>query len=386
MADLSTKSVRQKLKKRRDPYWMRLHKFCHLGFRRGPDTWIARFTRRGNSGYKYEFRALEGATDFDSAKDAAEAWFEKMGSPAARVIRRGTVRDALETYLTFLEEQGRGDTAINAESNHFKVTLWSDRLAVIPLEDLTRQDFREWRERLRNGRQNRTVNRHVRAVVAGLNRAVKEGHAGNPDAWAIEPLADDAEAAGESTVFLKPSHRKAIIDAASAAAGDFLRAIEYTGGRPGELAAATVADFDASDGTLTLRHKKGRPARLRPRAVVLGRDAVKFFKAQAKGKMPAAPLLVDGERQPWGRHRWADDVQKAIAAVNANARGGKRIPKGTSAYSFRHARISELLQTYGIDPLTVAQQTGTSLRMIEQNYFKFIAPALREKLAALVQS
>jgi len=383
LPNLTTKSVRQKLKVRRDPYWMRMHKFCHLGFRRGPDTWIARFTRRDNAGYKYEFRALDGATDFDSAKDAAETWFEKMGSPAARVVRRGTVRDALETYLKHLEEQGRSDTARNAEFNHFKVTVWSDRLASIPLEDLTRQDFREWRERLRDGRQNRTVNRHVRAVVAGLNRAVKEGHVGNPDAWAIDALADDAEVGGETTVSLKPSQRQAIIRAASPAAGDFLRAIDYTGGRPGELAAATVADFDAGDGTLTLRHKKGRPARLRPRSVVLGRDAVMFFKAQAKGKMPAAPLLVDGERQPWGRHRWAEDVQKAIAAVNAKARGAKRIPKGTSAYSFRHARISELLQAYGIDPLTVAHQTGTSLRMIEQNYFRFIPPSLRDKLAAI---
>jgi len=41
------------------------------------------------------------------------------------------------------------------------------------------------------------------------------------------------------------------------------------------------------------------------------------------------------------------------------------------------------LQDYHIDPLTVAAQTGTSVRMIEANYYKFIAPALREKLAKL---
>lgn len=76
-------------------------------------------------------------------------------------------------------------------------------------------------------------------------------------------------------------------------------------------------------------------------------------------------------------------VQEAIAAVNKSAKGKARIPKGTSAYTFRHCRISELLQTYGKDPLIVAQQTGTSARMIEQNYFKFIAPALPDKLAAI---
>jgi integrase len=160
-------------------------------------------------------------------------------------------------------------------------------------------------------------------------------------------------------------------------------AIEFTGGRPGELAGATVADFDNKAATLTLRHKKGRPAKLRPRAVVLSDDGLAFFKQMARGKTPAAPLLRDPNGETWGRHKWADEVQAAITSVNIKAKGASRIPFGSSAYTFRHARISELLQDYGVDPITVAQQTGTSTRMIEQNYFKFIAPALREKLSAI---
>jgi len=41
------------------------------------------------------------------------------------------------------------------------------------------------------------------------------------------------------------------------------------------------------------------------------------------------------------------------------------------------------LQVYAVDPLTVAAQTGTSLRMIELTYFKFIRSAMLEKLATL---
>jgi hypothetical protein len=37
---------------------------------------------------------------------------------------------------------------------------------------------------------------------------------------------------------------------------------------------------------------------------------------------------------------------------------------------------------YGIDPLTVAQQTGTSLAMIEKAYFRFIPSAMKVKLEA----
>lgn len=361
---------------------MRLHKGCYLGFRRGPDTWIARWTARNKQNrFAYQYQALD-AHNYDAAKDAAEKWFARMGSPSARVVVRGSVRDALETYIEFLREQGRDDTADNAE-DRFRLIVRDDRIANVRLEDLSRHDFREWRERLRDGRKNRSVNRHVRSMVAGLNRAVKEGHSGNPDAWQVDPLADDAEEAGETTVFLQPSQRNAIIKAASPACAHFLQAIEYTGGRPGELAAATVADLDVNYATITLRHKKGRPPKLRPRAVVLSDAAIAFFRKLRKGKTPAAPLLVDPDQQPWGRHKWADEVQLAIRVVNKRAKGNKRIPTGASAYSFRHARISELLQTYDVDPVTVAQQTGTSTRMIELNYFKFIAPALREKLSAI---
>ena len=378
---LSTKTARDDLKKRREPYWMRLHKGCYLGFRRGPDTWIARWTTRNKQNrFAYQYQALD-AHNYDAAKDAAEKWFARMGSPLARVVVRGSVRDALATYIEFLREQGRDATADNAE-DRFRLIVWDDLIANIKLEDLSRRDFREWRERLRDGRKNRSVNRHIRSMIAGLNRAVKEGHSGNPDAWQVDPLSDDAEQAGETTLFLRPSQRDAIIKAASPACAQFLHAIEHTGGRPGELAAATVADLDVKSATITLRHKKGRPAKLRPRAVVLSDAALAFFRKLRKGKTPAAPLLVDPDRKPWGRHKWADEVQLAIRAVNKRTKGKKKIPAGASAYSFRHARISELLQTYGVDPITVAQQTGTSTRMIELNYFKFIAPALREKLSA----
>jgi integrase len=98
-------------------------------------------------------------------------------------------------------------------------------------------------------------------------------------------------------------------------------------------------------------------------------------------ELPAAPLFTQDGRRPWRRDQWADEVRKAIAAHNKAALGADRIPSDASAYSLRHARISELLQVYGVDPLTVGAQTGTSLRMIERAYYKFIPSVMREKLA-----
>jgi integrase len=305
-----------------------------------------------------------------------------MGSAPVRRAARGTVRDALDTYLKYLRNQGRDNTARTIERK-FKQVVWDDPIATIPLQSLTIDDVDDWRDRLRNGRQPRSINRIVRDLKAGLNRALEEGHVGDKRAWSIEPLADDLEESGDSAVILSPAHRKALIEKALPAAAEFMRGLELTGARPGELAAATVSDLDTRHGTLRLMHRKGRPAKLRERSVVLSRDGLLFFKKQVKNKLPGARLFLDPDARPWQRKRWAEEIRAAAAIVNARAKGKNRIPKGASAYSFRHARISELLQVHSIDPLTVALQTGTSIRMIEKYYFRFIAPALREKLAAV---
>jgi integrase len=382
MADLSRKRDRELLAPRREPYWQRLGAGAYLGFRRGPDTWIVRFRGRDE---KQQYSSLGDGLDFDDAKRRAEEWLSQCASTSVRTVKRDSVLVALEAYLTDLRRHNRADAAKTAEGR-FRTALgfeqknksYKDPLAYLQLEDATQDDFLEWRDRLRPGRMPRTVNRLVRAVCAALNRAHRLGHVGNPGAWRFEHLPDDEES--ETAVFLTPAQRAALIAAASTEAAAFLRGLELTGARPKELAAATVGDFDGE--RLKLSHRKGRPPRLRSRYVVLDQDGVAFFNTQRKDKLPST-LLFTADGRAWRRDMWAQEVRTAIATHNKNARGPERIPAEASAYSLRHARISELLQVYGVDPLTVAAQTGTSLRMIERTYFKFIRSSMLEQLAAV---
>jgi integrase len=379
LSDLSKKRERERLKVQRGPHFMRLAKGAYLGFRRGAETWHARFRdRKGAQLYK----SLDGipADDYDSAKRAAEEWFTQLGGPAVRSIKRVTVRLALEAYLTDLKRHGRPEAAKEAEAR-FKLTIYKDEIADLALEAATREDFEEWRDRLVAGRKSRSVNRQVRAVVAGLNRAVELGHVGSPAAWRLKPLSDDVEDDGETAVFLTPAQRAAVIAAAGDHAATFFRGLELTGARPKELAATTAGDFDGA--ALRLAHRKGRPPKLRVRYTVVGADAVDFFARLAANKLPKALLFTEDGSQAWRRHVWARDMRDAVEKVNEKARGSARVPSGASAYSFRHARISELLQVHAVDPLTVAHQTGTSLAMIEKAYMRFIPQALQQKLAGL---
>src|SRR5690349_14532608 len=64
MTDLSRKRTRDSLQPRREPYWQRLAKGAYLGFRRGPDTWIARFRGRDK---EQQYHPLGEALEFDAA-------------------------------------------------------------------------------------------------------------------------------------------------------------------------------------------------------------------------------------------------------------------------------------------------------------------------------
>lgn len=382
MPDLSRKRERSRLAGRREPYWHKIDTDAHLGFRAGAETWIARFRdRNGKRHYRALAVPMDSADAFVTAKNLAADWFEQMGGSAKRSATRATVRKALDAYLDDLKRHRRADAAAVALSK-FKTVILDDRLSELELESTTRDDFEEWRDRITKGRAPRTVNRYVRSVKAALNRAHALGHVGNPAAWDLTMLADDKEDDGEAVaVFLAPKQRKAVIANASQHAADSLRGLEFTGARPKELASATVADFDGE--SLRLSHRKGRPAKLRVRYAVLSADGVKFFEQMSKGKLPQAPLFTEDGKQPWRRHVWAKAIRDAIDAHHESCEPGERIPPRASAYSFRHARISELLQVHGVDPLTVAAQTGTSLAMIEKYYFRFLPNMMREKLAAV---
>ena len=115
---------------------------------------------------------------------------------------------------------------------------------------------------------------------------------------------------GLPAVFLDADQRKALIAAASPAAARFLRGLELTGARPKELTPAIVADFEGT--TLRLAHRKGRPAKLRRRHVVLSTEAIAFFREQSRDKLPNAPLLTEDGETSWRRHVWARAVRAAI--------------------------------------------------------------------------
>lgn len=297
MVNLSRKGSRASLPVRREPHWHKLGSGAYLGFRRGPDTWIARFRERSG---KQNYKALDVPNDckdqFVAAKKLAEVWFAQMGSALVGNAKRGTVRDALQAYTDNLRRLGRAEAAAIAAKRFTVIVPDGDPLAGVKLESVTREDFEAWRARLMSGRKIQSVNRYTGALAAALNAALEFGHVGDARAWNLRTLTDDSEHDEQTAVFLSPAQRKALLANAGASAADFFHGLELTGARPGELARARVSDFDGEQ--IRFTHRKGRPPKLRVRYTVLSTEGAEFFKRMAKDKGADAPLIGAGCAAP----------------------------------------------------------------------------------------
>lgn len=382
-----TKAARMRLTPRREPYWLRMGPGQYLGFRRGPDSWCARYRDRdGNQHYT----SLGASDDFSAMKHSAQSWCDTYAN-ATKVAahpspKQVTIRDAVGAYLEHLRRIGRGEAAVIADQK-FSTTLYGDPLAGARLVEVTREDIEQYRDRLRaNGRrQNQSVNRYMTQLTAALNCAVTvRGMVGNVNAWQLQrmPVARKESGDPEATVYLDAAQRARLLKYAEPPLQMYLRALYASAARPDEIPRATAADYNKDANTLTVRSMKGRPAVWRPRAIQLHPDDAPLFRELCKGKHPNAWLVMDGEARQWERHRWSKQIRAAIAYANASAKPEQRIPVNATAYSFRHSRISELLQVYGVDPVTVAHQTGTSLAMMQLYYWKFVPSAIIEKFTA----
>ena len=79
----------------------------------------------------------------------------------------------------------------------------------------------------------------------------------------------------------------------------------------------------------------------------------------SRDKLPTAPLLSRADDKAWNKDAWKWPVKAAVGAA--------KLPDGTAAYTVRHSVISDLVHD-GLDLLTVAQVSGTSVAMIERHY------------------
>ena len=386
---IDTVDARSRLKPRRAPYWAKLSLSSHLGFRKmtpaSEGTWIAQSydseagkqTRRSLG----SFADLPAHQRYDAAKKAAELWFAHLGRGGSTAPT--TVKAACAAYVKHARADGKAEKAKDMAG---RFARWVDGapIGAIELHKLTRKHVLAWRQELMaepvvvnpHGEEKRTreraastLNRDMTALRAALNFAHDAGHVTNNAAWrvALRPIEN---ASRPRETYLDRKQRMAWIAKAPADAAAFLTGMSALPLRPGALAELKASHFDKRLGVLTVgKDKQGRDRRIK-----LPKDTAKFLERAAKDKLPGAPLLARADGATWDRHSWKKPIKAAAAAA--------KLPADVTAYTMRHSVITDLV-VGGLDLLTVAQISGTSVAMIERHYGHLQADRAAAALAML---
>jgi len=367
---IDTVAARARLAVRPDPYWQRVRAGLYLGYRKGSagteGTWLVRFrsTERGQLwnplGALDQFAAHER---FDQALLAAQAWAQHLASGGA--ARSSTVLEVCSAYADKIRDDKGAGPALDLQ-NRYRRWVQSDPIASIVLGKLTRADVRAFRKRLvdtpvRLGKTGRTrirslvtVNRDIAAVRAAFNHALDERIVTSDFAWR-QPLRAFKNVEQRRGLYLDREQRRALLAHAEPEFGRFIQALSLIPLRPGALAKLTVARFDARLGVLEIGNDKAG----HPRRIKLPDPITTLFIQAAGGRDPDRPLFIRDCGLAWDKDSWKHPLKRAASAAG--------LPAETIAYTLRHCAITDMVHA-GVDLLTVAQLSGTSVKMIEKHY------------------
>jgi integrase len=301
---------------------------------------------------------LPDSERFSAASREAREWFDHLSGGGSR--KSLTVRDVCERYATGNKEA----------AGRFARSVYSDPIAKIEVSKLTKEQVREWRKRLEatpalvsrpkgkksvtRTRAPATINRDMVPLRAALNLALDHGDAINDQAWrvALRPI---KKADGRRNHYLDRNQRRALLERLPDDARAFAHGLCLLPLRPGALAALTAGDFDLRRNELVI----GRDKTGEGRKILVQGETADVLHAQVRGKLPGAPLFARWDGAAWKAYMWKDPIKEAAQAAGLSA--------DVVAYTLRHSTITDLVQS-GLDLLTVAQVSGTSVAMIEKHY------------------
>ena len=413
-AKIDTVAARARLAPRREPYWHPLARGNYLGFRKmsggSAGQWVARVldaaTRKRVFSPLGEFDALAPNERFDAACRAAQEWFrhlERGGHAGATTIRvvcsryvehlarekRGTARlgravrpkqAAPGAEPAVLERKQYIPAAREAEQRFQNYVLNLPWLADLEVAKLQPRHVDEWRKALlkapaRSGanrggaRTASTLNRDMTAFRAALNLAFADGLVTSNFAWNTK-LRPIRNADRQRELYLDRAQRQRLLAHAQSDIGQLLQGLNRLPLRPSALAKTLVSHFDSRLSILQIGTDKNG----KPRKIKLPPATAALLATQCKDKLPSAHIFTRVDGRPWDKDGWKGPVKDAVRAA--------KLPHEATAYTLRHSTITDLV-VGGLDLLTVAQISGTSVRMIEQHYGHLRADHAAAALAML---
>ena len=376
-SQINTENKRNKLAVNHNPYWENISRGRFLGFRKGPrnTSWMARVTKDG------KFRATtfkkSDEWDYETALKAANEWFTQMVGVDIDAPEI-TLEDAVTTYEKEKSIE-KSPKYAKENANRLRKHL-SKTIKKTQIRQLTTAQIKQFRDNMvENSDDAETVrkskvsaNRVLNLLKAVLNMAYMSGRISTKAEWErVKPFEDVSEA---RKLYMTDQQVNDFLKVTTGAFNTLCRVCILTGNRVGSLSHALVKDLDLQEKTIRLESRKGT-GKVKTFDCYLSDEAFRFFKALAKDKLPKAHLLTDDSGEPWQKNGYRRTLLKAKIE--------SRMPSDFDMYAFRHYYISKALLA-GMQAKVVADNCGTSVRMLEKHYAKFMGSDRRAMMNSVV--
>jgi len=375
---LENRSRREKLPIAKKPVFVRIGSGISLGYRRNKTagTWVLKVADGKGGAKTSAVGTADDNADADGigilnywqaqelAKKKASATTD--GAPPALL----TVRMAADFYLDVLKGRNprtAADTRGRLEK-HFLPKFGSQLVTT-----LTRTKLDGWltslikvsddTETVRRSKD--SANRVLSMVKALLNHAVRDpsNRITDDSAWRlVKPFHGVSKP--RDIRYTAAEVRKLIDSAPNEETANMIKGSYLTGARYGELAETRIGHFDASKGSIRINvSKTGR------RNVILQSSAIDFFNSITNGRSSDEYIFIKSDGNRWKRSDQTRPIKEALKAAG--------LPTEGSLYALRHTYVSMAIE--GGMPLNViAENCGTSVRMIEKTYAKILAESRRD--------
>lgn len=395
--ELDTAAARSRLSPRPEPYWRRISRTCHLGYRRNRKSggaWVGRFY----TGERYVKEVLAVADDvvpangvnvlsFDQVQEKARAWFDQQARRAAGLgeveeVGPYTVAQCMKDYLNWFAVHRKGISPTKHRIEAHILPALGNRIVT----ELSSRDLRRWHQslaaspaRVRSSvggpvryrelpeeddpeaarRRKASANRVLTVLKAALNHAYSEGLVASDEAWRRVKPFRAVEAAKIRYLSLEE-----IVQLCNGCDPHFRRLVQgalLTGARYGELIAFRVGDYSRDGRALLVRDSKSG----KPRSIFLNAEGVEFFDQVTAGRTVGSLIFLRSDGKAWGRSQQKRRLEDACRTAKLTE---------VSFHILRHTYASQLAMK-GVPLPVIAAQLGHADTRMTQKHYAHLAPS-----------
>ena len=375
---LENRTGRLKLPIAKKPTFVRIGAGISIGYRRNQTagTWVLKISdgkggaKTSSVGFADDFAEADGIIilTYWQAQELAKKKANTSHDGAASALL--TVRMAAETYLDVLTGKNPRTAAdTNGRLEKYFLPKFGSQLVTT----LTKSKLDAWLTSMIKSsndpeavrRSKDSANRVLSMVKALLNHAVRDpaNRITDDSAWRlVKPFLGVSKP--RDIRYTTTEVRKIIESAPDKETAHLISGCYLTGARYGELAEARIRHFDPENGSLKIIISKTGS-----RNVVLQSSAIGFFRSLVQGRSADEYIFIRADGSRWKRSDQTRPIKEAIKVAG--------LPSDGSLYALRHTYVSMAIEG-GIPLNVIAQNCGTSVRMIEKTYAKILAEKQRD--------